>query len=45
MTSRKRATQLDSEDEEKGGEPKGKIIVRRSNRNFRNQSAKTFFRN
>ena len=24
MTSRKRATQMDSEDEEKGGDPKGK---------------------
>ena len=43
MTSRKRATKLDSEDEEKGGEPKGKIIVRRSNRNSRNQSAKKHF--
>ena len=43
MTSRKQATQLDSEDKEKGGEPKGKIIVRRSNRNSRNQSAKKHF--
>ena len=45
MTPRKQATQLDGEDDEKGSEPKGKNIVRRSNRNFRNQSAKTFFRN
>ena len=36
MTSKKRATQLDSEDEERGGNPKGKIIARRIIVNLKN---------